>query len=204
MEPRLSPNLIGAYNEGVEKVRGIVCNKLRLNIADTIHERMGDWYDPRDLTSEVLIKLLEHEEKFDTMKKLENWVKRTTINTCIDETRKMKKRNANAHKVNALLTGIRERNIENVRNVRICQRLHDLAVQHLPPKSQEVYYLSYIDGMTVKLKIDESTVKNHRNYALNKLRVLLPDEPVIRGNMVFIWLSIPLWILYMLLKNLLS
>ena len=209
MEPHLSPNLIGAYNDGVAKVRGIVCNTLRANISDTIHDRMGESYDSGSLTTEVLIRLLEHEEKFETMKMLENWVETTTINVCRDEKKIMKNRLSNAHKVNALLVSIQSRNKENIKNIRICQRLHDLAMQHLPPKNRQVYYLSYVENLSVKqvaekMQIGESTVKNHRSYALHKLRIVFADEQACMITKTFLLFLIPLLILYVFLQKLLS
>ena len=99
--------------------------------------------------------------------------------------------------------------MENARNIRICQRLTDLAIEMLPAKAKQVYLLSVVGGMTSKqtaeqMGISERTVEDHKYSAYEKLRIRFYDKPGNIGRYIVFWFSLPFLISYLLLQKLLS
>jgi RNA polymerase sigma factor (sigma-70 family) len=209
MQPHLSPNLIEEFNMGNEKVRGKVCGLLIPNITEMIRDRMGRSYDTSDLASEVITRLLENEGSFETIRHLENYVETITVNVCKDEMRKRKKRSKHAPHVSTHLLNLQDRNLENARNIRICQRLTDLAIEMLPARARQVYLLSVVGGLTSKqtgeqMGIGKRTVEDHIHSAYKKLRIRYDETPGNTGRYLVFWFSLPFLISYMLLQKLSS
>ena len=209
MQPHLSPNLIEEFNKGNKKVRGKVCGLLVPNITEMIRDRMGRSYDASDLASEVITRLLENDGSYETIRHLENFVKEVTKNVCKDEKRKKEKRTFHAQHVSKYLLNLQDRNMENARNIRICQRLTDLAIEMLPAKAKQVYLLSVVGGLTSKqtaeqMGISERTVEDHKYSAYEKLRIRFYDKPGNIGRYIVFWFSLPFLISYLLLQKLLS
>jgi RNA polymerase sigma factor (sigma-70 family) len=209
MHPHLPPNLIIEFNKENQKVRGKVCALLIPNITDLIHERMGRTYDAADLTQEVFKKFLLKKRTYKTMRHLENYVQRIVNSSCIDEKKKHEKRKLHAPYISGHLVNLQNRNSENLRNIRVFQRLTDLAVEMLPARSREVYMLSYCEGLSTrqtaeKMGITISTVENLRNTMFKKLRMEIREKPGMGGGHVLWWVSIPFLIFYMLIQKLLS
>jgi RNA polymerase sigma-70 factor, ECF subfamily len=206
MQPHLSPNLIEEFNKGNEKVRGKVCGLLVPNITEMIRDRLGRSCETTDLVSEVITRLLENKGSFETTRHLENYVETITINVCKDEMKKKKKRSLNAPHISTHLMNIQERNLENARNLRICQRLTDLAIEMLPAKARQVFLLSFIGGLTIKetaeqMGIGKRTVEDHIYFAYKKLRIRYYEKPGNIGRYIVFWFSLPFLISYMLLQN---
>ena len=209
MHPRLPPNLIIEFNNENRKVRGKVCELLIPNITDLIHERMGRSYDTADLTQEVFRKFLSQKRTYKTMRQLENYVQSIVNSSCADEEKKEKRRKSHAPYISGYLKNVQNRNAENLRNIRIFQRLTDLATEMLPARSREVYMWSYCEGLSIretaeKMGISISTVENLRNFAFKKLRIELHEKPGNTGIHIFWWICIPFLIFYMLMQKLLS
>jgi RNA polymerase sigma-70 factor (ECF subfamily) len=190
-------------------VRGKVCGLLVPNITEMIRDHMGYSYETSDLASEVITRLLENEGSFKTMRHLENFVKRVTRNVCIDEMRKKKIKTSHAQHVSTYLLNLQDRNLENARNIRICQRLTDLAIEKLPARARQVYMLSVVEGLTSKetgkqMGISERTVEDHKNSAFEKLRIRFREKPGNTGRYIVFWFSLPFLFSYMLLQKWLS
>src|ERR1700730_7207004 len=112
MQPHLPPNLIGEFNNGNDKVRGRVCLLLIPHIIEFIHEQMDGSYSAPDLTQEVFLKFLNKKRTYDTMRRLENYVRKVVISVCSNEKRKRKSRQAHAPKISNYLTDLHSRNEE--------------------------------------------------------------------------------------------
>lgn len=208
MQPHISPNLLEEFNKGNNKIRGKVCALLIPNITEIIRDRMGISYETADEASEIIVRFLKHSEPFETMRHLENYVEKITNNYCKDELRKKKKRTLNAKHVTSYLQNLQSRTMENARNIRICQRLTELAIEMLPPKGRQVY-LYYLEGMTSKqiaeqMGISERTVEDHKYSAFEKLRIGYHNKPGNMGRYIVAWLTAPFLIFYILLQKYLS
>ena len=209
MHPHLPPNLIVEFNKENPKVRGKVCELLIPNIIDLIHKRMGESYDPADLTQEVFRKFLSKNRIYKTMRLLENYVESIVNTVCADAKEKTETRKAHAPLISDYLVSVQNRNSENRRNIRVFQLLTDLAVEMLPARSRQVYMLSYCEGLSVRetaerMEISARTVENTRNFIFKKLKIELRDKPGDVGSHFFWWVCIPFLIFYMLIQKMLS
>ena len=209
MHPHLPPNLIVEFNKENPKVRAKLCELLIPNITDLIHERMGRSYDPADLTQEVFRKFLSQKKTYKTMRRLENYMQSIVNSSCTDVEKKEKGRKSHAPYISDYLVNVQNQNTENLRNIRLFQRLTDLAVEMLPARSKEVYIWSYCEGLSIretaeKMGISISTVENLRNFAFKKLRIELHEKPGNTGIHIFWWICIPFLIFYMLIQKMLS
>lgn len=112
----------------------------------------------------------------------ESWVKRITINACIDEYRKNKKRNDQTRSLqehdnnsNSIATSFNladlELNAEFLRNL----------IRSLPKTSQQVFNLVVLDGYTYEevsslLDLNETTCRWHVHHARKTLQELIHRE----------------------------
>ena len=209
MHPHLPPNLIVEFNKENPKVRAKVCELLIPNITDLIHERMGRSYDPADLTQEVFRKFLSQKKTYKTMRRLENYVQSIVNSSCTDVEKKEKGRKSHAPYISDYLVNVQNQNTENLRNIRLFQRLTDLAVEMLPARSREVYMLSYCEELSIretaeKMGISISTVENLKNIILKKLKIEVRERPGNIGGRFFWWICVPFLIFYMLIQKMLS
>lgn len=139
----------------------------------------------KDIVQEVFIKVWNNKPSFDSIMSLKGYLFTLTRNGCLNMIRS-RERQENRHMtaaakdpstVDPILADI-------VRAEYIAQIYQ--VVQTLPPKMQEVFYLSYEEGMTVRaiaqqLNMDVKAVRNQKYKALVTLRSRFKDsgEPLL-------------------------
>ncbi|HVU55230.1 MAG TPA: RNA polymerase sigma-70 factor [Puia sp.] len=134
----------------------------------------------KDIVQEVFIKVWTNKPSFSNMASLKSYLFTLTRNGCLNMIRSREreeiKHTTAASKdpstADPVLTGIvRAEYIAGIYQV----------VQTLPPKMQEIFYLSYEEGMTVRaiaqqLKMDVKAVRNQKYKALTVLRRRFNDS----------------------------
>jgi RNA polymerase sigma-70 factor (ECF subfamily) len=134
-----------------------------------------------DRAKEVLnigfLKILTHLSKYNKEIPFKPWIRRVMINTLINEYKKEKIHTGNIHYVE----GYHESDNHSDMNLALTKINVDQIyafIAKLPPASQQVFNLYYIDGYKHKeiaemLNISEGTSKWHLNAAREKLKEML-------------------------------
>jgi RNA polymerase sigma factor (sigma-70 family) len=133
----------------------------------------------KDLVNQAFLKIYSNIDQYNGTAPFEQWMKRVTINTCIDEYRKNKTRNETTDlqnfseefwsaKVTASNAGSQSMDAESLRSL----------IRSLPSVSQQVFNMAVLDGfpydeVAKSLKISEATCRWHVHFARKTLQSML-------------------------------
>lgn len=129
-----------------------------------------------DILSETFLKLWHRVDQFTSFAAVEQWLRVTTRNACIDQLRKAQADDTRTAQYAALSTdqydaAYVEASLEALLFARI---LH--AIDKLPPQTREVVKLAFVDGLSVddiahKLGLSRQVVYNKKSLGLKALRL---------------------------------
>jgi RNA polymerase sigma-70 factor (ECF subfamily) len=138
-------------------------------------------HDAEDIVIVTLTKLFTRRERFETIAQLQNWLYLAARNRCFDLLRGRRVQAERDEKVRELFAPDAENQALNSElDVLLIEKIMAL-VGELPPQSQQVIRLRYLEGLkykeiSEKLQISPRTVENLLRYALDRLRRRLGDE----------------------------
>lgn len=126
--------------------------------------------DTKDVVSDVFLKLLQKEIKFNDSEHQKAWLLRTAINLCKDYLKHSRRKNENIDDYGNLESGD---SVEGDETYEI--------VMNLPERYKAVIYLHYYEGYTSKeiskiLKKPQSTILSHLREARKLLKGVLENE----------------------------
>jgi RNA polymerase sigma-70 factor (ECF subfamily) len=133
--------------------------------------------DAEFLLNKAFYKILKSLKGYQDHVPFEAWIRRITINTCIDEYRKSKRSKLDFVEEPMEQSPMSEMDYNEADKKYNAEELLEL-VKKLPPASQKVFNLYVIDGynhkeIAEKLEMSEGTSKWHLSSARKKLRELL-------------------------------
>ena len=133
----------------------------------------------KDLVNQAFLKICSNIDQFNGSAPFEQWMKRVTINMCIDEYRKNKTRNEVTDlqnfseefwsaKVTASNEGSQSMDAESLRSL----------IRSLPSVSHKVFNMAVLDGfpydeVAKSLEISEATCRWHVHFARKTLQTML-------------------------------
>lgn len=147
----------------------------------------GDMDRAKEVLNIGFLKILTHLSKYNPEIPFKPWIRKVMINTLINEYKKEKIHAKNIHYVEGY------HDTDNYSEVNEALTKIDLDqiyafISKLPPASQQVFNLYYIDGYKHKeianmLNISEGTSKWHLNSAREKLKEMLTKfNPLVKLN----------------------
>lgn len=133
--------------------------------------------DAESLLNQAFMKILTNLHQYNTAVPFEAWIRRITINTCIDEYRKNKRSQLDYVEEPTLKASMWQMDYNHADQNFDAEELTQL-IKQLPPLSQKVFNLYIIDGYSHKeiskqLSMSEGTSKWHLNNARKKLKAML-------------------------------
>jgi len=133
--------------------------------------------DAEFLLNKAFYKILKSLDSYQDSVPFEAWIRRITINTCIDEYRKSKRSKLDFVEEPMQESPTSEMDYNEADKKYNAEELLEM-VKKLPPASQKVFNLYVIDGynhkeIAEKLNMSEGTSKWHLSSARQKLRDLL-------------------------------
>lgn len=147
------------------------------------YDLTGSRQDAEDLSQEVFLKAFRSLEKFRGQASLSSWFYRITLNTFLDQKRKLsflaekKKQELDEHNITAISLdrGNPVGNPENYAESRQIQLHIEQALEKLSPRERSVFVMRHYHGMAVKevagiLSISGGTVKSLLFRAIKKLQ----------------------------------
>ena len=140
-----------------------------------------------DRAKEVLnmgfLKILTHLKKYDPAVPFKPWIRKVMINTLINEYKKEKVHYGNIHYVEEYYETDKYAEVNQAITRIDAEQIYSF-IAKLPPATQQVFNLYFIDGFKHReiaemLTITEGTSKWHLNSAKEKLKEMLKESNII-------------------------
>ena len=127
--------------------------------------------DTKDIVSEIFLKLMQKNIRFNDKEHEKAWLLRTTINLCKDSLKHWRRKNENIDNYENNLTGADSFGADDTYRL----------VMELPDKYKDVIYLHYYEGYTSGeigeiLNKPQSTVLSHLRAARKLLKGVLEEN----------------------------
>lgn len=135
----------------------------------------------KDIVQETFISFWKHQGSFETPASLKSFLFTVTRNGCLNLLRS-REREQNRHAMTAEQTPQETDSVlGNIVRSEVVALIYQL-VQDLPAKMQQVFYLSFEEGLSIEeiakvLNISAKTVRNQKYNALKVLRKKVRDRP---------------------------
>ena len=131
----------------------------------------------RDAVQEGLIRAWRDLPKLRDLDRFDAWLYRLTVNACIDQTRRRRRR-----LIEVELTPIHAPSVSDMAGAIADRDLVDGVLRHLDEKGRAIVVLHYYLGMpltdvAVTLGIPVGTVKSRLHRALGEMRIAIGAEP---------------------------
>ncbi len=175
--------LVTRFHKGDTEAFNTLVLKYQNRIAKLIYSKIHDAESTKDLCQEVFLKVYKSLSRFKGDSAFYSWLYRIAMNSCIDYIRQQSRRKTVG--IDDLEAGVEEflliSKLPSPSHMIEMQELGDIidkAVNHLPPKQQQVFRLRYekklqIKEVAVLINRSEGTVKTHLHHAHRRLRELL-------------------------------
>lgn len=146
-----------------------------------------------DRAKEVLnigfLRIVTNLDKYKPEVPFKAWIRRVMINTLINEFKKEKIHYDNVHYVEDYYETDKYASINDAITKIDVEQIYSF-IAKLPPASQQVFNLYFVDGYKHKeiaemLEISEGTSKWHLNSAREKLKDLLKKNDIPKINMIY-------------------
>lgn len=174
--------LVKKTQAGNKEAFGELVLRYQKRIYELAYSFTHDVEDAYDLSQDIFIKALEAIGRFQGNSSFYTWLYQIARNTCIDYTRKKKRRKlitfGDIPLINRLCReNSRNQMIHRVEKKEISEQIKK-AVNRLPPRQKQVFVLRHYQQLNLKeiaelLGLKIGTVKAHHFNAIRKLRKLL-------------------------------
>lgn len=175
--------LVTRFQTGDTSAFNILVLKYQTQIAKLIYKYVKDAETTKDLSQEVFLKAYKALPRFKQDSAFYSWLYRIAKNCCIDFLRQQKRRQDFLYdelpltREEFLLFG-RYPSASHIVEMEELGNMIAKAINHLPPKQQQVFKLRYDQKLPIKeialhINRSEGTVKTHIHKAHRNLRELL-------------------------------
>ena len=159
-------------------------NKYYEMVHKIAYSKTNNYHDANDLCQEVFLKLLEHQDKFESEEHMKHWLIRVTINTFIKHQTSGWTKNTiyMTQEIRGVLEGTSE--AFSYTDSYSFDNDVDETIKALPEKYQEVIYMFYYKNMTIReimqaKGLGESAVKMQLSRARKILRDCMDSKHLI-------------------------
>ena len=195
--PAFTQNTIAWYNEGRPVAQSRFYDTYRSEVLLAVQKSLPNVADAPDLVSDIFFKFFQLKLKFETVKNMENYLKRVIHSKCRDFKKKTKTPVINMDKAQEYFQKLEDRAIRLAEIRTTARAVHDKAIQILPPQCREVFILRYIRDIPDKeiaklLNISVRTVERHLDIARAQLKEEFKNDEGLK-NMIRVLMPL-LWI----------
>ena len=209
MQNTFNQNMVAAFNKGDKKYVEIWHNRYYPEILDEVSIRTAGSPDQTDLAMDVVAIILERKGRFETLKNIENYLDKVIETICKRYNERKKTKKMNSRDISEHLKNLAEESMEKAVIRNKYRKLRYMATEMLPKQCLQVFNLSYHEEMRNReiaklLNISEKAVEHHKSAAYRKLRIEI--DYLADGNpseFMFV-ISLPVFIIYLLIQKLLS
>lgn len=173
--------LIKRFQNGETSVFSEIVSKCRDRVRYIAYNFTQNWEDAFDISQEVFIKVFRSLNKLNEISAFEAWLKRITINACMDHLRQKNNERLFLNPLSLEHESIKN-TLYNAKNSleenNELQKVIAKAVKQLSEGQRRVFILRYYGGLSLKeisekLNCSVGTVKAHLFRATRRLRKLL-------------------------------
>lgn len=145
---------------------------------------MKNDYDAEDVMLQGFLKIFNQIQQLQDDQKLQPWMKRIMVNTCLDSLRKQK---IYFEDISAYDKGFDYEDLEVIDAIDVDQVI--ACLDNLPNGCRTIFNLYYVEGKKHKdiaelLNITQSTSKTQLSYAKKLLREMLTDKTNIKNKSI--------------------
>ena len=208
MQLHFSQNMVAGFNDGNEKMVARWWKSYYPGILHRVKDLTHGSPDAEDLASKVVFIVIESKGVFESLRNIENFTDTIIVRTCRAEMEKKKNRERKMVGLPDYLNNLESEAFKKAEIRDLVSHLQYLAMEMLPPKCNQVFQLYYLDGMRNReiaesLGISEKAVESHKTLAFKKLKMRIIDLYGGGREMFLIIISLPLYIIYLLMQKLL-
>lgn len=208
MQLHFSQNMIAGFNDGNETMVGRWYKSYYPDIEKRVRQLTHGSPDAADLASKVVLIVIDNKGEFKSLRNIENFTETIIVRTCQAEMKKKKERERKMAGLTDYLNNLESEAVKKAENRKLVDQLQYLAMEMLPPQCRQVFQLYYLQGMknreiAERLGISEKAVEAHKTLAFKKLKLKIIDLYGGGLEMFLIIISLPLYIIYLLMQKLL-
>src|ERR1700675_3777810 len=142
--PAFTQNTIAWYNEGRPVAKTRFYDTYQSEVLLAVQKSLPDVSDAPDLVNDIFCKFFQLELKFETVKNMENYLKRVIHTKCRDFKKKTQTPVVNMYKAQEYFQKLKDGALEIAEIRTTARAVHDKAIQILTPQCREVFILRYI------------------------------------------------------------
>ena len=188
-------DLISQFNHGDAEAFTAIYNKYHLTLYSFVNKFLPEREDAEDITADVFVKLWKLRANFDNIKNIEAFLYITGRNACLDYLRHLQRQHEKQKELLHVLLqepadGILQENLK----AEVLKSIHK-EIDRLPRSCRKVFKMSYLEGLTNSqiaetLKINNQSVRNHKQRAIKILRIALLNKNVLVSAFLGLYLHL--------------
>jgi RNA polymerase sigma-70 factor (family 1) len=182
-------DLISQFNHGDAEAFTSIYNKYHLTLYYFVNRFLPEREDAEDITADVFVKLWKLRARFDNIKNIEAFLYITGRNACLDYLRHLQRQHEKQKElIHVLLQepadGILQENLK----AEVLKSIHK-EIESLPRSCRKVFEMAYLEGLNnseiaEQLKINNQSVRNHKQRAIKLLRIALLNKNALVGAFI--------------------
>lgn len=182
--------LVAALKEGQEHAYRQLIRKYQVKLRSIAYGITLDAEDSLDIVQDVFLKVYRGIDKFEGKSSLYTWLRRITVNECLNWKRKWGRRLKWQHQsidddsfYETPEMSNEKETPENIYRKKELEKLLEEGLNILPEKARTVFVLKELEGLSYEkigklLGISRGTVSSRLFYAREKLREFLRDHEI--------------------------
>ena len=188
-------DLIFQFNHGDTEAFTAIYNKYHLTLYSFVNKFLPEREDAEDITADVFVKLWKLRANFDNIKNIEAFLYITGRNACLDYLRHLQRQHEKQKELLHVLLqepadGILQENLK----AEVLKTIHK-EIDSLPRSCRKVFKMAYLEGLTngqiaETLKINNQSVRNHKQRAIKILRIALFNKNVLVSAFLGLYLHL--------------
>jgi RNA polymerase sigma factor (sigma-70 family) len=184
-------NMIAWYNEGRTIAQTRFYDTYRNEVMLAVQTSLPNLSDKQDLVNDIFFKFFKMKLTFETVKQMENYLKRVIYTKCRDFKEVRQTPVVNKEKTQEYFQKLEDRSIR-LAEIRMAARaLHDKAFQILTPQCREVFILHYVRDIpdleiAKLLNISVRTVERHLYIARAELKKEFKNDEGLKNMIRFL------------------
>jgi len=154
-----------------------------------VYERV----DAEDITADIFVKLWKMHPNFATIQNIKAFLYITARNSCIDFLRRRQRQTERQKEMlYVLLQQPAEGILKDDTRAEVLRMIYQ-EIELLPPARRNVFKLAYLDGLSNDaiadfLHLSNQTVRNHKQLAVNQLRMAILQKNILVAALLYLYL----------------
>lgn len=187
-------DLIIQFKQGDAGAFSAIYNKYFHTLYSFVRKFIPEKEDAEDITAEIFLKLWRLRANLESIKNIEAFLYITARNACLDFLRHMKRQSEREKELlYMLLQQPADSLLEDDVKTEVLKAIHQ-EIFRLPESCRRVFEMAYMEGrsneeIAAVLKINNQSVRNHKQRAIKLLRLTLLNRNILVGALIWLYLG---------------